>query len=227
MITNPVSATDSRPMIQLQGYSATPLASLFFDVTNDSGVSVLNRQGFVVDQHYDTNTFAYTTNYFQCFDIPLALGSNTITLRATDWAGNTALTNLLYMFSTNDDTTAPVITLAWPQDGMKLIGNSFTLRGRLDDPTATVAAQIVSPDGTTNALAGLVERNGLFWVEQMPIAAGTNTITVSATDAAGNLATTNLTVVQQSDVQLTMDAVAPDQLHQLSLSIGGTVSPED
>src|ERR1035437_2393365 len=155
VITNPVNLTDSRPMIQLQGYSPTPLASLFFDVTNDAGANVLNQQGFVVHQHYDTNTFAFTTNYFQCFDIALALGSNTITLRATDWAGNTAVTNLTYTFSTNDDTTAPVITLAWPQDGMKITGTSFTLRGRLDDPTATVLAQIVSPDGTTNAVAGL------------------------------------------------------------------------
>jgi hypothetical protein len=118
IITNPISLTDSRPMIQLQGYSATPLASLFYDVTNDAGASVINGQGFVVDEYYDTNTFAFTTNFFQCFDIPLALGSNTIILRATDRAGNTALTNLSYTFSTNADTTAPVITLAWPQDGM-------------------------------------------------------------------------------------------------------------
>jgi hypothetical protein len=154
-------------MIQLQGYSPTPLASLFFDVTNDAG-GVLNRQGFVVHQHYDTNTFAFTTNYFQCFDIGLAPGANTITLRATDWAGNTAVTNLTSTFSTNGDTTPPVITLAWPQDGMKLTGSSFTLRGRVDDPTTIVVAQIVSPDGSTNVVAGLVERNGLFWAEQMP-----------------------------------------------------------
>lgn len=121
-------------MIQLQDYSPIPLASLFFDVINDAG-GVLNRQGFIVHQHYDTNTFAFTTNYFQCFDIELAPGANTITLRATDWAGNTAVTNLTYTFSTNDDTTPPVITLAWPQDGMKLTGSSFTLRGRVDDPT--------------------------------------------------------------------------------------------
>jgi hypothetical protein len=168
--------------------------------------------------------------------IPVAgtIGTNGYTV----WVNGVAATNLTAREDgtwswqldnvpvSNGGTAAPVITLAWPQDNMKLTGNSFTLRGRLDDPTATVVAQIVSPDGTTNTVAGLVERNGLFWAEQMPLAAGTNTATVSTTDAAGNMTTTNITVVQ-SDIALTLNAVPADQLHRLSLNLAGTVSAVD
>jgi hypothetical protein len=36
----------------------------------------------------------YTSDYFQCYDILLTNGLNTITLHATDPAGNTTTTNI-------------------------------------------------------------------------------------------------------------------------------------
>lgn len=60
----------------------------------------------------------------------------------------------------------------------------------------------------------------------MPLPAGTNTVTVSATDAAGNKGITNIAVVQ-SDIELAMSPVPEDQLHRLSLSLAGTVSAAD
>ena len=35
----------------------------------------------------------YMTNFFQCYDVPLAANDNFITLCVTDLAGNTATTN--------------------------------------------------------------------------------------------------------------------------------------
>src|SRR5205807_1769097 len=104
----------------------------------------------------------------------------------------------------NGDSTAPVMTLLWPQGGMRLSGDIFTLRGRVDDETATIAAQIVSANATNGASA-LVERNGKFWAEDLPLAAGTNALTLTATDAAGNSSVTNLLVVK-SDVGLTINS---------------------
>ena len=78
-------------------------------------------------------------------------------------------------------------------------GPNFYVRGRLNDETATVTAQVVDAGGNTNAAEGIVERNGMFWVENLPLTNGDNIVTVTATDAAGNVTTTNLTV-SESDV---------------------------
>ena len=64
----------------------------------------------------------------------------------------------------------------------------------MGDPTATVSAQIVDSNGDTNEVDGIVERNGNFWVEDLPLAAGTNLLTLTATDAVGNTNATNIYV---------------------------------
>ena len=215
VITSPTASATSRPILQLQGYSPEPLAGVRFDLTNAAGL-LTNLPGFVIGQHYDTNLHGLTTNSFQCFDIELTNGPNIITLRATDWAGNTSSN------SYTGDTNPPVLSLYWPQDGEQISGTDFTLRGFIDDPTALVAAQIVSTNGETNVVAGLVERNGLVWVQGLPLTGGTNTLTLTMTDAAGNTATTNITVIQ-SAVTLTIDDLPEDQLNQPAMTISGTM----
>jgi hypothetical protein len=156
IITNPPSSTVSRPMIQLQGYSTEPLSSLRYDLSNSSGTQS-DLQGFVSHQCYDTNIQAFTTNFFQCYDIDMASGVNTITLRATDLAGNVATQNFVYNLVS--DSVAPVITIRWPQNAMKLCGTSFSLDGSLDDPTAVVALTITPVAGAPSTFNGLVERD--------------------------------------------------------------------
>jgi hypothetical protein len=222
VITNPAATTVSQPMIQLQGYSGEPLASLYYDVVNAAG-GVTNAEGFVTGQEFDTNAFKYTTNWFQCYDIALTNGVNTITLRATDLAGNTTVTNLSVTLDYSGDTNPPVFAVTWPQDGQQISGEQFTLQGLVDDNTAVITAQIMDESGNTNILAGLVERNGQVWVINLPLAAGTNLLTVSATDAAGNTSTTNLTVYQ-STVTVTLNPLVGGQFNQSSVSVTGTVS---
>ncbi len=48
----------------------------------------------------------------------------------------------------------------------------------------------------------LVERNGMFWMEDLPLGAGMISIESTATDAAGNVNTTSFKVVQSG---LTLD----------------------
>ena len=87
-ITNPTTSVVSQPMIQLQGYANESLGALTFDVSNAAGVWT-NRTGSTTDRFYDTNLFEFTTNWFQCYDVALANGLNTLTVHATDLAGNT------------------------------------------------------------------------------------------------------------------------------------------
>jgi hypothetical protein len=66
-------------------------------------------------------------------------------------------------------------------------------------------ARIVNANGATNEAMEIVERNGMFWVENLSLAAGTNTIELTATDAAGNVNMTSFNVVQNGLI-LTIDS---------------------
>jgi len=223
-ITNPTSPTVTRPYIQLQGYADKTLFSISYDETNMAGV-VTNVMGFVQGQTFDTNLFDYTTNFFQCYDVPLTNGLNKITLHMTDRSGNVTVTNFSYTLDYSGATNPPVMSLTWPQPGMLLGGTNFAVRGMLNDETATVAAQIVDSYGNTNNAAGLVERTGRFWVENLPLTNGDSSVTLTATDAAGNVTVTNFTVTQ-STVAFTMRPVT-DDLFQPSVTVRGYIDDPD
>jgi hypothetical protein len=76
----------------------------------------------------------------------------------------------------------------------------------------------------TFSTAGLVEREGLLWVEDLPLSNVVNTVTLTMTDAASNSASTTITV-NQSSVTLTVNDVTDDQLWQPTVTVTGTISP--
>ncbi len=216
VVTNPAPDTVNQPVIQLQGYSPEALASIAYDLTNAIGL-ITNQQVLILDQYYDTNTLEFTTNYFQCFDVPLTNGLNTVTLHATDLAGNVTTTNLNFTLDYSGDTNQPAIQLYWPQNGTQISGNTFTWRGWVSDSTAQVAAQTVDTNGVTNAVTGLVGRDGSFWIAGLPLSSGTNSLSLTATDSAGNTGVTNINVVQ-STLVLTITSAG------LGQAVSGTIS---
>jgi hypothetical protein len=220
VVTNPTATTTSWPLIQLYGYSTDPLISLRYDVSNANGL-ITNLQGSVSHQFFDTNLYAFTTNYFQCFDIDLANGDNIVTIRATDLAGNTTVTNFTYTLET--DTDPPVVMLGWPLDGTQISGDSFTVDGWLDDPTAKVTATLEDGSSNTSTFTGLVERNGRFWVENIQLPSGVSTLTLTATDIWGNTASTTTTLTR-STLGLTISLPDPSGLHLPSLDLAGSIS---
>jgi hypothetical protein len=220
VINNPVSSTLVQPILELQGYSAEPLSSISYDLTNAAGL-LTNQPVLVLDQFYDTNALDFTTNTFQAFDVPLTNGPNVITLHATDLAGNSTNIVLSYTLDYSGATNPPAVQLYWPQNGAQISGTSFTWRGHMDDFTCTLQAEIVDASGDTNVVAGLVERDGDFWVENVPLTQGTNELSLTAVDAAGNASVTNITIVESS-VNLTIDPVAGD-LWQPTNTVTGTM----
>jgi len=220
IITSPAGPTVAVPLIQLQGLVSVPLSALTYDVSN--ALSVVNNQtGYWNPVFYDTNALAFTTNAFQCYDISLTNGLNLITLHATDTAGNTTTTNISYTLDYASDTTPPVLSVVWPPDGTTICGSNFTLQAQVDDNTATVTAAIVDINGNTSTVAGLVDRGGAVWVNNLPLAAGANALTLTATDAAGNSSTTSLTVYPSS-VTVTLDPLT--QFNQSSVTVMGAIS---
>ncbi len=148
-------------------------------------------------------------------------GLNILTLRATDLAGNVTTTNLNLTLDYSTATN-PVIQLTWPTNGMEICQSNFTLRGWTEDSSAQVTAQIVDPDANTNTVYGLVERNGKLWAENIPLAPGTNALTLTVINAAGLSSTINLTLVQ-SDMTLTLDAIDGD-LWLPTVNVSGRIS---
>jgi hypothetical protein len=226
VITNPVmvagGATTSVPLVQIKGYTAQNLASFTYDISNATGV-VTGQDGGITDKYYDPTTWELTTNYFEAVDVPLAVGLNVITLHATDTAGNTTTTNINLTLDYSTRTNPPAVQLFWPKNGEQISGSNFTWRGWVDDPMATVSAKIIGADGTTNKVTGLVERNGNFWVENLPMPNGTNSLTLTVTDSAGNIATTNITV-STCPFTVTMTPIPDDQLWAKKVTATGTIS---
>jgi hypothetical protein len=208
LISNPTSSTVAVPYIQLQGCSAEQLKSVVYDLSNAVAV-VTNQPGQILgDSFFDASLGEYTTDYFQCFDIPLTNGLNTVTLHATDLAGNVTTTN--FNFTLNYAAAAnPVIQLTWPQGGMDICGNSFTLRGQTEDASAIVIASITDTNGNTTTINGMVERNGTLWVNNLPLHDGTNNLTLTVKNSAGLSSATNICVTRSS-FALTMNKVKDD-----------------
>ena len=144
-------------------------------------------------------------NYFQCYDVPLTTnGVTEITLHATDLAGNTCTTNISLTLDYSSDTNPPVISVDWPTNGAIIAGTNFVLQGSVSDPTATVTISIVDANGNTTMVTANVTRSGQILAENIPLGAGPNTMTVTATSAGGYANITNLTVVQTGS-DLSMD----------------------
>ena len=92
------------------------------------------------------------------------------------------------------------------------------LQAQTDDNMATIYATMA---GQTNT--GIVYRNGKALVANLSLPAGTNFLSVTAIDAAGNNSTTNVTVIK-SAVTVTIDPLSSGQLNQSYVTATGTVS---
>lgn len=207
-VTNPTNSTVMQPVLQVFGFCPEALDYVSYDLSN-AVATVTNQQVLVLDQYFDASIGKFTTNTFQAFDVPLTNGINSFTFHAKDLAGNmaTLTTNFTLSYS---NKPSPVIQLGWPENGMKVCGDSFTCSGLVSDPTAGVAALIVHTNGTTNVFKALVGRDGKFYADNIPLHSGTNIFTVTATDVIGNVATTNLAVIQ-GDAGLIVDPIASNQ----------------
>ena len=216
VLTSPTNGIVAQPWLQLQGYATLPLEKVTYDFNGQT-----NRLGFITDSYLDTNTLAYTTNWFQCYDLRLNEGSNAITLHLTDPAGNTSTTNfnvtLDYATATN-----PVVKLTWPQDDMKLCGTNFTVRGWTEDAAAQVSATVTDSNGDTNTVAGMVERTGVLWAENLPLNSGTNFISLVISNSAGLASVTNFTVIK-SDLTFALTGIE-GSLWQPWVNVSGIIS---
>ncbi len=119
--------------------------------------------------------------------VTLSAGANTITLSATDPAGNTSSVP----WTVNLDQTPPVVTITAPVNGSIVTTPSITVTGTANKQlvSATINSSPANVSGSTFSLANVA------------LAEGGNTITVEAFDRAGNKGT--------ASVNITLDTIAP------------------
>ncbi len=151
---------------------------------------------FVRGTVFDINPFAVNANGVALpvapggtfsGSVPLTNGANFIAVAATDTAGNTAsLTR-----TGTRDSDPPLLTLTGPADGTTTGQSSVTVSGMVQDATPVT----VTINGGVVSLGG----NGSF-SSSVALVLGPNTITVRATDAAGNV-TTQTRAVTRDDSQ--------------------------
>jgi hypothetical protein len=219
-VTNATTVTV--PVLQLGGYTTEPLSSISYSLDNAAGF-VANQQALVTDQYYDMSIGEFTTNYFACLDIPLTSGLNVITLQAADMAGNVTVSSFNFTLDYSAKA-APTVEITWPPDGALVSGSSFTCRGQISDPTASLTASVVDTNGNTDIYTGAADRDGNFWLEDLPLNAGTNAFSITVTDVLGNSNVASISIVQ-SALALTMNDMSLDpQLWQPTVNVSGTIS---
>ena len=111
---------------------------------------------------------------FTAKEVSLQEGVNTITAKAVSKAGNSATSSI----KVTVDTIPPRITLTAPKDQTLTNKKMITVTGTIDDALATVKV---------NNTPVQVSK-GIFTLSGVNLAEGSNTITATATDRAGNQA---------------------------------------
>jgi VCBS repeat-containing protein len=157
---------------------------------------------------------------------PLGEGPHTFAVVATDAAGNTSLPSNAFTFTV--DTTAPVAaTIATVTDDVGGVQGPLSSGDTTDDTqpllqgSAPADAVITVYDGTTLlGTATLDGSGGWQFTPTTPLTDGPHSLTVHATDAAGN-------TTISSPFVLTVDTVAPatPDVPAITVNPDGTVTP--
>ncbi len=175
-----------------------------------------------------SGTAAGTTSW-SAAGIVLKAGSNLITVTASDAAGNHSAATLSVSY-TPPDTTAPTVAITAPTSAATFSTSTapLTLGGTAADNVGVVAVN------WTNSLGGAGTATGTSaWsVPTIALKSGLNTITVTASDAAGNVATATLGVTYTAPPDTTPPTIAitsPTTAATFtttagSLTVGGTAS---
>jgi hypothetical protein len=139
--------------------------------------------------------FSSGTTSWSVASVTLQSGTNIITVTAQDAAGNKG-TDVLTVTYTPPDTTAPAITISSPTTSASYTAPtaSVDLSGSASDNVGVTRVSWVNDRGGSGTATGTTS----WYVPTILLQTGTNVITVTARDAAGNQATDVLTVTYSS-----------------------------
>ena len=174
-----------------------------------------------------SGTASGTTNWMAS-GVALQSGTNVITVRARDAAGNSGTATLTVTY-TPPDTTAPTITILGPTSASTYSTTSsvVTLGGTAADNLGVTAVTWANNRGGSGFSSGTTS----WSVPSVQLQGGSNVITMTAQDASGNKGTATLTVTYNvpdttpPSVTITGPTSADTYAtNSSSFSIGGTAS---
>jgi hypothetical protein len=190
---NSVSATTTVAFVKPPQITITsPVNSALFNQ------SPINVTGTVVDPaaHVVINGIAAPVNGNSFLaTVPAQEGISTITAVVTNSDGSTDTASV----QINLDTTPPHVAIYAPLDGSVTPDGSVTVTGLVND----IVVGTVNPQQATVKVNGVPAQvaNRSFSISNIPLVVGPNLIHATAVDAAGNQATTTVTVVRQAPGQ--------------------------
>ncbi|MEO8062817.1 MAG: DUF4082 domain-containing protein [Pseudomonadota bacterium] len=122
--------------------------------------------------------------------IVLQSGVNVLTVSSRDAAGNTGTDSISVTY--NPDTSLPVVTITGPTSATTLAvtASPITLSGTASDNVAVTQVTWVNSRGGSGTATGTTS----WSVSNLALQTGSNVLTVTARDAAGNTQTDTLTV---------------------------------
>ena len=134
--------------------------------------------------------------------VPLNEGPNTLQAVASNSNGTTSTANVTVTL----DTTPPHVAIYSPADGSVTTDASTIVTGLVND----IVVGTVNPQQATVTVNGAAATvlNRSFSVANIPLAIGSNTLTAQAVDAAGNMATSTVTITRQPLTQPTLRVVS-------------------
>jgi len=134
------------------------------------------------------------TTSWSVASVALQTGTNVITLTARDASGNTAtdVLTVTYGSTTTADTTVPTISITGPTSAATYTTtkNVIAVGGTASDNRGVTAVTWANNRGGSGTSSGTTS----WSVASIPLQSGSNSITVTARDAAGNKATDVITV---------------------------------
>jgi len=221
VITSPTNGFVGAPVIQLKGYSVGDIVIISYDLVNSEGGRT-NQRNYTLNRGGESEEV--NTNHFECYNIPLAKGTNLINLHTIFYDGRILTNQVTYVLDLSKWTNPPETKILWPSNETSIAGSMFTLQAQVADPTTTihvsVSRQSTPPLEFDDAI---VEHDGWVIVKDLPLEDGTNVISVVAKDAAGNSSTTNLNIYG-SPVKITMRPISLEQLNQQFATVSGMIN---
>ncbi|MCP5057566.1 MAG: hypothetical protein GY937_12695 [bacterium] len=142
--------------------------------------------------------------------VALLEGANTITATATDGTGNSGSASLTITL----DTTDPVVSIGSPPDGTVTTLSLLNVSGTVSDASAITGVAVNGVAATFGAGT---------WSAAVPLVLGSQTITATATDAAGNTGSDSILVTRGDPPTIAITAPADGALEGVTpVSVSGT-----
>ena len=185
-----------------------------FTVTDESGGSGVNLGSVVVKldgssvSSSEVTHSAISNGYSFTYTPATALGdgSHTVTVDASDNDGNAA-TQKSTTFTV--DTIPPTLNVTSPTDGLITNNKTLTVSGTTNDSTSSPVIIKISLNGADQGTV-TVGGDGSF-SKSVTLSDGTNTIVVTATDAAGKSSSVTKTVTLDTSVpQIVSATITPN-----------------